>query len=181
MTQIDIKKGEFGLIRLFALSMDKADATMLSGNGIGIADALGTGMVDAGGVSVVPIDVLDGMGLYGYLQEGEGVPKDQLMSDRAKIDALDGFVMVVRSSAFKGLAQTLDLTPQVTLIATYREPSRLSGTPTDLSSDSAAAYSGTPEDAAIKAAQNAKTRIPWGLTLTLLVLAGLLFALLVIR
>jgi len=175
--EIEVPKGEHGLVRLFSLSYNKKDATRLSTEPEALADALGVGMLDIGGTQIVPIDVLDDLGLFGYLIEGVGLTEDQLLTDKRKIDALEGFALVVRSSAFNGLRQVMALQPEITLIGTYKEPGVASSFQKPLESESAEAYSGTPQEAATKAALSARGRIPWGLTLALLAVALVLFGL----
>jgi hypothetical protein len=118
---------ERGVIRLFALSMtddeakvlvrdDNADAERLQSAALGI-DALDTEYVE-----VFAVKVLEELGLAGYMIEGNGVPADQVEPDRTKLAALEGWVMVVYSRAFRGAAVTLAPAPELTLIATYHEP-----------------------------------------------------------
>ncbi|MDX5349466.1 MAG: hypothetical protein LPJ95_02005 [Paracoccaceae bacterium] len=64
---------------------------------------------------------LSGVGLAGYLAEGLGVSETALAPDRARLDALTGPVLILRSRALHGRAVTLDPDPRLTLIATYAE------------------------------------------------------------
>ncbi|MEM8979453.1 MAG: hypothetical protein AAGD04_08205 [Pseudomonadota bacterium] len=177
MSELEIPKGEHGLVRLFSLEMSKGQATQMSSDSEALADALGAGMLDVQGTQVIPIEVLDDLGLYGFLRDAVGLPEDALIPDRAKIEALTGFALVVRSSAFQGLRQVLTPVSAVSLVGTYAEAPQAPSFQAPLESASAEPNRDSPEEAAIKAAKDAKSRTPWGMTLALLGLAvALLFA-----
>ena len=65
------------------------------------------------------------IGLSVYLTEGMGLPDDQIAADRAKLDALRGPVLIVRSPAFAGVEGRISPSGELTLIGTYREPHAL--------------------------------------------------------
>ena len=115
---IDIPAHQSGVIRVFALSMSDADAKALKSDPSARAAALGA-EVDAEQVEIFPVSDLEGVGLAGYLIEGNAVPAADIAPDRAKLDRLGGWVMIVFSRAFKGEATTLTLAPSLTLIGTY--------------------------------------------------------------
>ena len=115
---IDIPANQSGVIRVFALSMDAAGAEALKSDPAALNTALGA-EVDAEQVEIFPVSDLEGVGLAGYLIEGNAVPARDLVPDRAKLDRLGGWVMIVFSRAFGGAATTLRPTPALTLIGTY--------------------------------------------------------------
>ncbi|MEL7099070.1 MAG: hypothetical protein AAGM84_09605 [Pseudomonadota bacterium] len=131
---IDIPANERGVIRVFSLSMSEAEAKVLHENvptDPEDEDApepqtvlLGARYLDSDFTEVFPLSNLDGLGLAGYLEAGNGVDPAQLAPDAAKLAALEGWVFIVYSSAFGGFAQTLTPGPELTLIGTYTEPKR---------------------------------------------------------
>ncbi|MEL7132033.1 MAG: hypothetical protein AAGK77_06445 [Pseudomonadota bacterium] len=141
---VEVSASERGVIRLFALSMTDDQAQALKDNPVSINAALGTD-VDIAQVEVFPVSDLEGVGLAGYLSEGNAVPPEQLAPDRAKLDNLDGWVLIVYSRAFEGRAVTLHPDPALTLIGTYGEiPTDWRATET-VETDSAKPYSAPPE------------------------------------
>ncbi|WP_299610545.1 hypothetical protein [uncultured Tateyamaria sp.] len=117
---INVPQNERGVIRVFALSMTDDEARTLKDDPALIEAALGTS-VDAAQVEVFPVSDLEGVGLVGYLAEGNAVPMDQLNPDRAKLDKLGGWVMIVFSLAFRDCETTLSPAASLTLIGTYGE------------------------------------------------------------
>ncbi|MFL4470256.1 hypothetical protein ACERZ8_10355 [Tateyamaria armeniaca] len=115
---IDIPANQSGVIRVFALSMTDIEAKALKSDPAAINAALGA-EVDAEQVEIFPISDLEGVGLVGYLNDGNAVPMDDLAPDRAKLDRLGGWVMIVFSRAFGGQATTLAPASALTLIGTY--------------------------------------------------------------
>lgn len=121
MTQtIDIPPNERGAIRVFALSLTDTEAKALKSDPAAVNAALGA-EIDTEQVEIFPISDLEGIGLAGYLTEGNAVPPAQLVPDRAKIDKLSGWVLIVFSRAFGDAAMTLTPAPALTLIGTYGE------------------------------------------------------------
>lgn len=108
----DIKAGERGVVRLFRIDLPKeaiagfAEEDSLSGRWP-LKAALGVEDINPRFVDVVAIRDLDEMGLTGYMTEGLGVSEDGIAPHRARLEALEGYVLVVLSGAFKGLAVTL--------------------------------------------------------------------------
>ena len=122
-------------------------------------DALVAELLDhtlpATGTELIATADLTGVGLSGYLAEGYAVPDAQLKGMRAKLDALDGYVLLVFSSAFEGRETTLNVTPDVTYIGRFGEY-QPDTTPLPLEADAAAPYTGTPPDAAPVATPRAR-------------------------
>ncbi|MEL6689341.1 MAG: hypothetical protein AAFP28_03390 [Pseudomonadota bacterium] len=142
---LEIAPGEAGLIRVFALSMTEAEAKELltdyvEGDApLPIDTALGTRQVDTDFVEVFPVADLEGVGLAGYLTEGNDAAEDEIAQDRAKLDALEGYVLIVFSAAFDRVAQTLAPQPELTLIGTYRQEG-VDYTPVAVTSEAAELY-----------------------------------------
>ena len=145
MTTLNIPQGEFGQIRLFAVnrpidamarelgSSDKAQV---------IADLLG---FDAAPntAELFAVSDLTGVGLPRYLSDGYTVTDAQIARDRVRLDALDGYILLLFSSAFGGAKTTLEIGPDLTLIDTYgEEQSAMTAPP--LTAEAAQPYSGVP-------------------------------------
>lgn len=118
MSDLTVAPHERGVIRLFALDMRPEEAKFLREPGA--ADqVLGVEGLDPEQIDIFPVSDLEDLGLYGYLNEGCGVSEDQL--NRAALEAVEGWVMVVRSAAFGGRAATLAPDPGLRLIGLYTE------------------------------------------------------------
>ena len=128
---LDVKANEAGVVRVFALSMGDDQAKALKANtadGTEGTDAsslqelaLGATTVNDDHVEVFPVSDLGDMTLPDYLKEGAGVATQALDADRFKLASLEGWVMVVYSTAFRGVAQTLSPSAQLTLVGTYAQ------------------------------------------------------------
>ncbi len=126
---LTIAPNERGVVRVFALSMGDAEATALRNNAPAGEDtasaqeiALGTRHLDSDFVEVFPLTDLEGLGLSGYLETGNGIDPAVLAPDKAKLNALGGWVLIAYSAAFGGFAQVLSPIPALKLIGTYGEP-----------------------------------------------------------
>ncbi len=118
MNDLTVAPHERGVIRLFSLDMRPQEAKFLREPGA--ADqVLGVNGLDPDQIDIFPVSDLEDLGLYGYLNEGCGVSEDQL--DRTALEAIEGWVMVVRSAAFGGHAVTLAPDPRLHLIGLYTE------------------------------------------------------------
>jgi hypothetical protein len=87
------------------------------------ATLLGWPDLDTSHAELFAIRDLTGFGLMGYLTEGLGLDEAEIAPDRARLAALEGYVLILMSRAFGGQAVTLDVPPTLTLIGTYRETS----------------------------------------------------------
>ncbi|MEO1108566.1 MAG: hypothetical protein AAFX90_11655 [Pseudomonadota bacterium] len=118
MSDLTVLPHERGVIRLFALNMRPEEAKFLREPGA--ADqVLGVADLDLEQIDIFPVSDLEDLGLWGYLNEGCGVPEDQL--DRAALDAVEGWVMALRSAAFKGQPAVLAPDPRVELVGLFTE------------------------------------------------------------
>ena len=140
---LDIPASETGILRVFSLSMTAEDAKALRGNSDALSSALGA-PVDPAHIEVFALSDLEGVGLPGYLAEGNGIPDEQLNPDRAKLEILDGWVLIARSKAFDGPA-TLAPVPALTLIGTYGETQTDWRATQTVESDAAKPYSAPVE------------------------------------
>lgn len=122
-TTIDVPTSEIGKIRVFSLSMTDAEARELQKDSAAMQAMVGA-QVDPEYVDIFPVSNLEGVGLAGFLREGNGVPTEQLAPDRVKLDKLDtlgGWVLILYSSAFRNTATTFTPAPALTIIGTYDE------------------------------------------------------------
>ena len=115
------RAGEKGIVRLFALDMAPEQARFLREPGAA-AQALGLASLEPGQVDIFAVSDLDDLGLEGYLTEGAGIAPDRVAADRARLRALEGWVMAVRSPAFGGRAAQIRPQAGVRLIGVYAEP-----------------------------------------------------------
>lgn len=156
MSRIEIPGIEQGTTRVFALSMTGDTARRLSGDVPAQAAALGLEAVNEAGVEVFALSDLGEIGLMGYLRQGVDVPENVLQKDRQKLTALDGWVMLVHSSAFGGQDVVLTPGPEMTLIGTYTQQQAEPGD-VHLHSEAAQPYTGSPVPHA-EAASRSKAR-----------------------
>nr|WP_321249371.1 hypothetical protein [uncultured Ruegeria sp.] len=118
MSDLTVAPHERGVLRLFALDMRPEEAKFLRETGA--ADqVLGVPGLDPEQIDVFPVSDLEDLGLYGYLSEGCGVSEDQL--DREMLEAIDDWVMVLRSAALGGRAATLQPDPRLRMIGLFTE------------------------------------------------------------
>ncbi len=136
---IHIPTGEHGAIRLFQLDMRPEQAAFLK-DPKALAQVLGIDTLDMEQVDIFAVSDLEEIGLAGYLTEGMGVPEAQIAADRARLAALEGHVMVIRSRAFGGREMRLTPAEQIRLVATYGTPGT-EWTAPPIKTDSAQPYS----------------------------------------
>lgn len=153
MSDLSVKPGERGVIRIFALDLPPEHSEFLREPGAA-GQLLGLETLDDTHVDIIRIKDLEELGLSGYLVEGIGLSPEQVAPDRRRLDALGGHVMVVRSNAFAGEEVELTPDPRLALVATFREPGTdWSGRP--MQSDSAKPFS-APKTAPRKARAEAR-------------------------
>ena len=144
---IAIERNEGSKIRVFAVSRAPADmrAALDAAPRADVArDLLGDPHLNTASTEVFPVSDLAGVGLGAYLTEGYAVDADVIAADRAKLDALDGYVLLLFSDSFGGAESRLSPGPDLTLIGTYEEYRPDEGVPAALSADSAMPYPGVP-------------------------------------
>ncbi|MEM1351663.1 MAG: hypothetical protein AAGF27_04930 [Pseudomonadota bacterium] len=138
---INIAPSEVGLIRLFALSLSDDEARQLKEDNDAkphpVELALGATSLNRAHIEVFAIADLASMPLADYLIEGPGAEETAIEPDRAKLAALEGWVMIVYSSAFAGHKLTISPVPELTLIGTYPQDGIDWSSRVDLSTPSA--------------------------------------------
>lgn len=140
---ITIPANERGIVRVFALNIPPEQAKFLSEPGAA-AQVLGVETLDPANVEIFPLSDLNELGLAGYLTEGLGVPAEQLDGDRTKLNALTGWVMILRSRAFGDRATRLTPAQGIALIASYTEEATDWSDTGPIETDSARIGSGPP-------------------------------------
>lgn len=146
-----VPQGERGRIRVFALDMRPEQAEFLREPGA-VDQMLGLAGLDPAQIDVIRLRDLEELGLAGYLTEGCGLPGEMIEPDRAMLEALEGYVLVVRSPAFGGKSAVLAPEPGVRLIATYVEPD------TDWSAEPIRSDSARPYSAPRQSPREARAR-----------------------
>lgn len=121
MKQLRIPAGEWGTTRVFSLSLVPDEARALKSDVRRQLTMLGSDALDPAGIEVFALRDLAAMGLVGYLRDGVDVQETQLRAHSAKLSALEGWVMLVHSLAFRGEAFELNVAAPLTLIGTYNQ------------------------------------------------------------
>ncbi|XDA99288.1 hypothetical protein AB1M95_05105 [Sulfitobacter sp. LCG007] len=146
MSAITIPKGERGTIRVFAVNLPPAEvaAALKSGSPAELASKLlSAPALDTASTEIFPVSDLEGVGLSSYLADGYAVTGSEIARDRARLDALDGYVLLLFSDSFGGQEARIDPGRDLTLVGTYSEyQPELSGDP--VVSESAKPFTGTP-------------------------------------
>lgn len=145
MKEIKIPKGETGVLRVFAVSraMPEMARAIKNGYKVALAGELLGRPVGKDKVELFAVSDLTGVGLSRYLIDGQGVAEAEVARDRARLDRLDGYVLLLLPAAFGGEETTLPANRDLTLIGTYgEEAARAAGPP--IESEAARPYSGTP-------------------------------------
>ena len=103
----------------------------------------GVNALDREQVDIFSLAELGEIALSDYLITGGGIPAEAIEPDRARLDAVRGHVMTVRTAAFRGRDVTLQLGSELTLLGCYPEE-RIDVRQMPLPSDAAQPYSGHP-------------------------------------
>lgn len=151
---------EHGIVRLFTVNLSADEIPGFSERGDidgnaswPLQDALGIKDLDEEFVEVFAIDDLEDFGLTGYMIEGLGIAEDDISRQRAQLNAIKGFVLIVYSAAFKGIAQALSPKAPLRWIGTYvedREPVTFAPLPADSAKGNVPAPAkASPSDAAM--------------------------------
>lgn len=159
MPQITIPRNEVGITRVFSLSMSAQEAFHLKDD-VGLqAKALGVPPVNPAGVEVFSVADLGDLGLVGYLKEGVDAKAEDIARDTAKLAALDGWVMLLHSSAFAQAGATLAPVAALTHIGTYAQTAASTET-IPLEAEAARAQASAPPQAPPEAVQT-RTSATW--------------------
>lgn len=106
-------------VRVFSAALTSEE--MQRGKAGLVPALLGDPDLDPAYVELFDVADLSDIGLAGYLTEGLGVPDAALATDRARLEAVTGPVLVLLSKALHGREVTLTPDPRLSLIGTYRE------------------------------------------------------------
>ncbi|MFV1465460.1 MULTISPECIES: hypothetical protein [unclassified Phaeobacter] len=117
---LTIPAGEQRMIHVFDLDMRSEQARFLREPGA-LAQVLGIEYVDLDHVEIFPVSDLEDLGLIGYLRDGCGIPVEQLEADAQRLMAIDGYVLLLRSRAFRGEETRLIPAHQIRHIGDYSE------------------------------------------------------------
>lgn len=140
---IEIARAEHGVIRVFAISRPMAAMAraLKQQPKSTLAAALLNHPVAADDFELFALSDLTGVGLPRYLSDGYDVDKEAIRADRTKLDALDGYVLLLFSRVSNAADVTLEPVTDLTLIGTYTEP-RASHAAAPIATDAAKLYSG---------------------------------------
>lgn len=143
---IPIDQTERDAIRVFAINQPATDvaAALKAQPPADLArHLLNNPHLNTASTEIFPVADLTGMGLGRYLIEGYAVDEAEIAPDHAKLDALEGYVLLLFSDSFAGIDGALTPGPDLTLIGTYTEyrPAQKSA---PLRAQSAKPYSGAP-------------------------------------
>lgn len=109
---VGVPMSETGMVRLFwlgeTISVEALRLLMQASH------------MDPKHVDVIQPEELGEGGLYNYMVEGLGLRPQDI--DRGQIDALRGTVYLIRTPAFKGFGQNLQMVPPLRYIGEYKEP-----------------------------------------------------------
>ncbi|MGJ8544231.1 MAG: hypothetical protein ACSHWZ_02225 [Sulfitobacter sp.] len=145
MKPIAIPAAETGVIRVFAVNRavpEIAKAIRLQGKAEAASELLGQSLPGRG-IELFPTSDLDGVGLPAYLADGYALDPAEIARDHGRLDGLDGYVLLLFSSAFDGASAQITPRAGLTLIGTYRE-AQPDNTAAPIDSAAAQPYSGTP-------------------------------------
>ena len=121
--RITIKPTEHGVVRVFAVDLTPEEIKPFNRrNGSWpLQQALGADTLDPDHLELFPVEDLDELGLARYLEEGHGIDADEISEMRQRLGGLSGHVLIVKSRAFGGTAQTLEPRAPLRLIASFNE------------------------------------------------------------
>ncbi|WP_299412740.1 hypothetical protein [uncultured Sulfitobacter sp.] len=143
MSTLFIPQYESGVIRIFSISRpmsDMARALKQRPKAMIASDLLGHDIKDEA-VELFALADLTGVGLPRYLNDGYDVDDDVIQADRARLEALDGYVLLLFSKVSETGDVTLNPSADLTLIGTYSEP-KAAHSAVPIAAEAAKPYSG---------------------------------------
>ena len=148
MVAIDIPRAEHGTIRVFAISRPFAEMAraLKQQSKTALASKMLGHDVSGDDIELFALSDLTGVGLHGYLSDGYDVDRDALRTDRARLEALDGYVLLVFSRISAQADVTITPGSDLTLIGTYTEPRAKHAAP-PIATDASKPYSGVTAEA----------------------------------
>lgn len=117
-----VTDGEHGLVRVFLASYQLDMEIGHNGTYDMVCEALGIEKIGHSDVQQVRKTALDGVSLSQFLMDAYDIEPLEIAPIAKELDALDGLVLVIRSSAFLDRPVTLKPNDHAKLIATLREP-----------------------------------------------------------
>lgn len=126
-TTLKVGPNEVGLLRVFSLAtahMSKDDLRAIQGEDKATTLFSAPKLVEDG-LEVFPVTELEDIGLTQYLLDGWGIEHKQADSFRNQLENIKDHVVILRSRAFGGNAQTLNLQPGLHLVTTFEEPGEI--------------------------------------------------------
>ncbi len=146
MPAVEISRTEHGVIRVFAISRPMTEMTRLlmqHAKGELASEFLGHTVSDRD-IELFALSDLAGIGLPAYLSDGYDIDKKAVRLDHARLEALDGYVLLLFSSVSNDGDVSVVPTADLTLIGTYAEP-KAEHTTAPIDSDAAKPYSGVTD------------------------------------
>jgi len=117
-----VSEHEHGVVRVFLASYNLSMDISHSGTYDLLCKSFGIDWIDHKDVQQVGKAALDGMPLADFLITAYDIDPAEIAPHAAALNALDGMVLIIRSSAFKDRPVTLKTNNQAKLIATFKEP-----------------------------------------------------------
>ncbi|UWR27025.1 hypothetical protein K3757_03560 [Sulfitobacter sp. S223] len=141
---IEIAKTEHSVIRVFAVSrpMSEMARALKQQPKKSLASALLNHPVEDDDFELFALSDLTGVGLPQYLLDGYDVDRAAIRADRAKLEALDGYVLLLFSRVSQEADVVLHPLPELTLIGSYADP-KAQHAATPIAAQAAKPYSGT--------------------------------------
>ncbi len=112
---------ESGVVRVFEIALDGAEAEAFEKDSGALATALGVDTIDPRYADVFPVRRLAGLSLTDYLAEGHGIPPADLDDHAIALNGLEGWVAAVASGAFGPGGQTLTVSAPLRFVAALSE------------------------------------------------------------
>ena len=143
MAPIEIAASESGVVRVFSISRPMAQMAreLKQHSKAQVASRLLDHPVSDGDFELFALSDLAGVGLPSYLTEGYALDPQDIHADRRRLEALDGYVLMLFSGVAREQGVALKPAPDLTLIGTYVEP-RASRAAAPIIAESAKPYSG---------------------------------------
>ena len=145
---LDIPAQERNRLHLFALNMIEAEAKKIARDADAPARLLGASPFDPQFAEIIRIADLDDLGLAGYLNEGYDVPPEAMQGQRARLKALEGYALIVLSSAFEDQAQRLEIGRDLSYLGAF--PTEAPDWTSDTPLESHSARPGTAPEATVR-------------------------------
>lgn len=107
------------MIHLFAVDAPLAAAKALCADGATLADALGVQSVDVTRAECLQAESLVGVGVDGYLTEGQGASADAVLPDEPMLETLTGPILVLGAGALPRDARSLTVKAPLRHMGSY--------------------------------------------------------------